>query len=442
MQSIQQAYLARQQYDMLQQQSQQLQQQAQQLLQQSLGNGTWLMAAPQQAAQAQTQQSQQASMFADPSSMFLSAQSQPMQAQQQPQQHMFMAPQQSSPFMIGASPLLSAPLAVGVGGLMPPLKTMLPTLPLPPLTPMPTLASIQMQPIMAHKAISVPATTVESATALTTLGTASRIQRSAVGEPSSVVATVATVSLNHLVSAAESAVPATASPARGRDSPPPRSSQLRKRKGAVPERERDDSESESEDALHPHPHPSLPSRRPHLTVKARKPVGPSLPSKKARREDAEDADEEGLDHAFASDVEEHAQASDDERSPAPSTPSSASSRHSAASLLNRSELACGSIRTAPGTKMHKFRSVIRCGVTDRHGHMLPSMTLPYFGGREMDVYSADVDPKRRPLVRASTLADKFNCATNKVTITACPSAPVQCSSTACPSGTRARCGSF
>jgi len=86
-------------------------------------------------------------------------------------------------------------------------------------------------------------------------------------------------------------------------------------------------------------------------------------------------------------------------------------------LLKRDSLACGSIRTPPGSKTFPFRSVIRCGVPDGlgRGGRTHLMRLPYFGmDRDMDVYTAEIDRSHTLLVRASTLADKFRCATNKI----------------------------
>jgi len=85
----------------------------------------------------------------------------------------------------------------------------------------------------------------------------------------------------------------------------------------------------------------------------------------------------------------------------------------AVALLKRGELACGSIRTPPGTKTHPFRTVIRCGIPDGHGGLIQNQVVPYFN-RDLDVYTAEIDRKNQLLVRASTLADKFHCATNKI----------------------------
>ena len=109
--------------------------------------------------------------------------------------------------------------------------------------------------------------------------------------------------------------------------------------------------------------------------------------------------------------------SGDDGSPRERTATAPTHNHhgrSSASLLHRSELACGSIRAAPGAKALDFRAVIRCGTYNpKTGTWQNNLMMDYFG-KEMDVYTADGDSKRRPLVRASTLADKFNCATNKI----------------------------
>jgi hypothetical protein len=61
-----------------------------------------------------------------------------------------------------------------------------------------------------------------------------------------------------------------------------------------------------------------------------------------------------------------------------------------------------------------YRSVIECGCVDlKKGHRVMSMFSDYFG-KEMEIYTADNDPQVRVLFRASTLAEKFDCATNKV----------------------------
>lgn len=146
------------------------------------------------------------------------------------------------------------------------------------------------------------------------------------------------------------------------------------------------------------------------------------------------------------------------------------------SLLNRSALVCGSIRLKPGQKPQHFRSSIACGFmpsnaqrirerelikelrlrhaqkrerlnqadkvdkaaalaadlvarerqreairifcderscTDANAQRVYTCFHPYFK-RDMDVYTAMNDTKGRVLVRASTLAEKFKCATNKV----------------------------
>lgn len=143
--------------------------------------------------------------------------------------------------------------------------------------------------------------------------------------------------------------------------------------------------------------------------------GSNAAMKEEAEEEAYEQDEEEEDEDASLSSSSPSSFADDEEYGATPPPAASRSRASttAASLLKRDELVCGSIRTAPGAKLHKFRSVIRCGAPDDKGGMQLTSYLSYFG-RTMDVYVAVVDPLCRPLVRASTLADKFNCATNKI----------------------------
>jgi hypothetical protein len=62
----------------------------------------------------------------------------------------------------------------------------------------------------------------------------------------------------------------------------------------------------------------------------------------------------------------------------------------------------------------RYCSIIECGCYDSiKGHRVFSMFSAFFH-RVVDVYTADHDPNNRILFRATMLAEKFDCATNKV----------------------------
>jgi hypothetical protein len=65
------------------------------------------------------------------------------------------------------------------------------------------------------------------------------------------------------------------------------------------------------------------------------------------------------------------------------------------------------------SKTHFFKSEIECGVISESGELLYSIHSDYFG-REVDVFTAVEDPQKRVLFRASALAAKLGCKTNKV----------------------------
>eukprot|EP00475_Leptophrys_vorax_P043547 TRINITY_DN8408_c0_g1_i1.p1 TRINITY_DN8408_c0_g1~~TRINITY_DN8408_c0_g1_i1.p1 ORF type:complete len:813 (+),score=182.54 TRINITY_DN8408_c0_g1_i1:54-2492(+) len=67
---------------------------------------------------------------------------------------------------------------------------------------------------------------------------------------------------------------------------------------------------------------------------------------------------------------------------------------------------------SPKSKLHFFKSEIECGVVE-NGKILYSIFSDYFG-RYVDVFTAVADPQKRHLFRASTLAAKLRCKTNKV----------------------------
>jgi hypothetical protein len=64
-------------------------------------------------------------------------------------------------------------------------------------------------------------------------------------------------------------------------------------------------------------------------------------------------------------------------------------------------------------KLHLFKSEIECGVVLDDGKVAYSIFSDYFG-RYVDVFTAVADPSKRQLFRASTLAAKLKCKTNKV----------------------------
>ena len=68
-------------------------------------------------------------------------------------------------------------------------------------------------------------------------------------------------------------------------------------------------------------------------------------------------------------------------------------------------------RTSPAIVAH-FSS-IECGKLDTNNVRFFYEMSAYFG-KEMEIYTASIDPQKRILYRASVLADKFGCATNKV----------------------------
>ncbi len=69
-------------------------------------------------------------------------------------------------------------------------------------------------------------------------------------------------------------------------------------------------------------------------------------------------------------------------------------------------------RTAAGGGY--FKSMIECGHIDPTTGKRQMYEQSTFFGKEVELYSAVLDPQARPLYRASSLADKFGCATNKV----------------------------
>ena len=68
-------------------------------------------------------------------------------------------------------------------------------------------------------------------------------------------------------------------------------------------------------------------------------------------------------------------------------------------------------RASPAIVAH-FSS-IECGKLDANNVRFFYEMSTYFG-KEMEIYTASIDPQKRILYRASVLADKFGCATNKV----------------------------
>jgi len=60
-----------------------------------------------------------------------------------------------------------------------------------------------------------------------------------------------------------------------------------------------------------------------------------------------------------------------------------------------------------------FQSVVECGQIDKNGIRRMTAFSPFFG-KEVQIYTATNDPEKRVLYRASALAEKFNCATNKI----------------------------
>jgi hypothetical protein len=64
-------------------------------------------------------------------------------------------------------------------------------------------------------------------------------------------------------------------------------------------------------------------------------------------------------------------------------------------------------------KLHLFKSEIECGIINANGELIYSMYSDYFG-KEVDVFTAVEDTQKRILYRASALAAKLGCKTNKV----------------------------
>lgn len=60
-----------------------------------------------------------------------------------------------------------------------------------------------------------------------------------------------------------------------------------------------------------------------------------------------------------------------------------------------------------------LQSVVECGQIDKNGIRRMTAFSPFFG-KEVQIYTAANDPEKRVLYRASALAEKFNCATNKI----------------------------
>jgi len=60
-----------------------------------------------------------------------------------------------------------------------------------------------------------------------------------------------------------------------------------------------------------------------------------------------------------------------------------------------------------------YQSSIDCGVVDALGVRRLTQFSDFFG-QHVEVYTAVNDPAKRTLFRASALASKFRCATNKV----------------------------
>ena len=76
-------------------------------------------------------------------------------------------------------------------------------------------------------------------------------------------------------------------------------------------------------------------------------------------------------------------------------------------------------RNRPQTSVVAHFSAIECGSVDSAGARHYYEMNSWFGGpngppKSMEIYTAAIDPERRILYRASVLAEKFGCATNKV----------------------------
>lgn len=71
-------------------------------------------------------------------------------------------------------------------------------------------------------------------------------------------------------------------------------------------------------------------------------------------------------------------------------------------------------QTYTDTSIQSYRSIIQCGRIDpATNERITSEYAEYFG-KIVDIYTAVDDVQQRVLYRASTLAEKFNCATNKL----------------------------
>lgn len=425
LQPFQQAVLARQQYDLLTNSAQQLQAQATQLQQQHLSNGTWIPGPSPQPLQSQ--------MMADLS--FTNQSNQLNLLQQQQQQSLFSVSPSLSPYLFNGGMLTPTNSFLSV-----PLKTVL-----VPLSPAPPASAAHNIAASSASSTPKPKSKQNAAKLLqqqqqqqqdqqdSTSTNAKRPSRVLASSPSSSPTVTVAKSLSQLMHLATSEgharlIKQEASTREGQSS-------KRESVGEAAARKRKDraggNDSDNE-VTEPAPRSSQQPQQQGPSAKARK---TSLSYRKRREDDEEDDPAEledskaaaaagdemiemRLDSSAAAATGTGAEDDEEQSEHEETNDGDDEELHSPSSaripsLLKRSELACGSIRTAPGTKAHKFRSVIRCGVVDRHGNTQSNMHQAYFG-REMDVYTAEVDPKRRPLVRASTLADKFSCATNKI----------------------------
>jgi hypothetical protein len=102
--------------------------------------------------------------------------------------------------------------------------------------------------------------------------------------------------------------------------------------------------------------------------------------------------------------------------PPPSLPQAASGALSALSQP-LSQLAMQASVTqghpAPSSKSHAILSVIECGRPAINGTRVFVEYVDFFGC-EVDIFYAHEDPQKRVLYKASSLARKFSCATNKL----------------------------